>query len=101
MCQKCYEDKTHYVGEELVLKILLSDHETNARIDSGTLPTVTVTNLDGGTVVGTPTWLVGGVDDAPSLKATFIPDVAGFWTVRVVMGAPYNAQERFQFEVIV
>lgn len=96
---KC-EQETNYIGELLTLKMLLVDAETQARIDSGTLPTVIVRHdISGSAVTGTPSFLTGGFDKEPTLKVVFTPDKSGRWVVAVKAGDPYNAEERFELRV--
>jgi hypothetical protein len=93
--QKCY------VGELLYSPALIINQITSARVDSGTLPTVTAKLLGSAvTVMGTSEWVTGGSGDDPTARVYFTPSEAGLWEVEVRTALPIVAIERFQVSVL-
>ncbi len=90
-----------YVGEVLYSPILIVNQVTGARVDTGTLPTVTTKNLSSTTTgTGTSEWVPGGSGDDPTARVYFTPSEAGLWEVEVRTSVPYVGIEHFQVSVL-
>jgi hypothetical protein len=102
MSKNCSDqDQKFYVGEVLHAAVLIKNQVTGARVDTGTLPTVTTKNLSSMTTgTGTSEWVPGGSGDDPTARVYFTPSEAGLWEVEVRTSVPFVGIERFQVSVL-
>jgi hypothetical protein len=84
----------------MIWKGLIKNSNTGARVDAGTVPTISF-KLNGvaNNLTGTASWVTGGVNDQPSVKVIFTPDAAGEWLLIVKPVTPFAGEEHFHFRV--
>jgi hypothetical protein len=89
-----------YVGSAIIWKGLIKNSDTGARVEAGTLPTISF-KLEGvaNPLVGTASWITGNTGDLPSLKVLFTPNAAGEWELIVKPVTPFTGEEHFHFRV--